>query len=79
MQKKKNNSLRCPHVCTEGWFDEQKNENGTSILFNQIFNLGDGNIDKVSYGLKGASLMSVQKWDEGIEMTSMSKQKGLLI
>jgi len=58
---------------------EQKNENGTSILFNQIFNLGDGNIDKVSYGPKGASLMSVQKWDEGIEMTSMSKQKGLLI
>lgn len=58
---------------------EQTNENGTSVLFNKIFTLGNGNIDRVEYGPKGASLMVVQKWDEGIEMTSMSKQKGLLI
>lgn len=58
---------------------EQSNENGTSILFNKIFTLGNGDIDRVEYGPKGASVMVVQKWDEGIEMTSMSKQKGLLI
>lgn len=58
---------------------EQTNENGTSVLFNKIFTLGNGDIDRVEYGPKGASLMVVQKWDEGIEMTSMSKQKGLLI
>ena len=60
-------------------FYETANENGTSILFNQIFKLGGGSIDRVDYGPKGASLMSIQKWDDGIEMTSMSKQKGLLI
>lgn len=58
---------------------EQTTETGTSILFNQIFKLGNGEVDRVVYGPKGASVMVAQKWDEGIEMTSMSKQKGLLI
>lgn len=58
---------------------EQKNKNGTSVLFNKIFSLGDGTINRIDYGPKGASLMSIQKWDEGITMTSMSNQKGLLI
>jgi len=58
---------------------ETANEDGTSILFNQIFKLGNESIDHVDYGPKGASIMSIQHWDDGIEMTSMSKQKGLLI
>jgi hypothetical protein len=58
---------------------ETFNEDGTSILFNQIFKLGNGDIDRVDYGPKGASFLSIQKWDDGMEMSSMSKQKGLLI
>lgn len=58
---------------------ETAKEDGTSVLFNQIFKFGGGGIDRVDYGPKGASLLSVQKWDDGIEMSSMSKQKGLLL
>jgi hypothetical protein len=58
---------------------EVKTDQGTSVLFNQIFKFDGGEIDRVDYGPKGASLMSVQMWHDDIEMTSMSKQKGLLI
>ena len=60
-------------------FYEQTTDNGTSVLFNKIFTLTNGSIDRVEYGPKGASVMVAQKWADGIKMTSMSKQKGLLI
>jgi hypothetical protein len=60
-------------------FYEQTTDNGTSVLFNKIFTLSNGDIDRVEYGPKGASVMVAQKWADGIEMSSMSKQKGLLI
>jgi hypothetical protein len=58
---------------------EQTNEDGSNILYNKIFKLDDANLDIVEIGHKGACLMSIQKWDDGIEMTSLSRQRGLAL
>lgn len=60
-------------------FAEQTNPDGSNVLYNKIFKLDNSNLDVVEIGHKGACLMSIQKWDDGIEMTSMSRQRGLAL
>ena len=60
-------------------FADQINSDGSNILYNTLFKLDNSNLDVVTTGNKGACLMSIQKWDEGVPMTSMSVQKGLAI
>jgi hypothetical protein len=57
----------------------QPNESGLHPLYGMVFSNVVGQADSVEYGPKGACVMVLQKWDEGILMTSMSKQKELII
>lgn len=58
--------------------EQTTTETSLHPLHNMIFK-GTGQVDTVNYGSKGACVIVLQKWDEGIPMTSMSKQKGLIV
>lgn len=60
-------------------FADQSNNDGSNVLYNRIFKLDNASLDVVTIGHKGACLMSIQRWDEGIEMTSLSRQRGLAL
>lgn len=55
-----------------------KNKDGESRLYNMIFEGNHSDVDVVVVGAQGASVMVVQRWDNDIEMTSISKQRGFL-
>jgi hypothetical protein len=60
-------------------FSGQTTETGASILYNRIFKAGALGIDTLEVGPQGASLMLIQHWEEGIPMTSVSRQKNLAL
>lgn len=58
---------------------KDKNQDGTSVLFNRVFKPGEEKIDDLRSGISGAAFLSVQKWDDNLVPTSLAKYKNILI
>jgi hypothetical protein len=54
-------------------------DNGLHPLYNTVFKGDAKGTSNIHFGHKGACLLLLQKWDEGIPMTSMSVQRGMAI
>lgn len=60
-------------------FENETTKKGLHPLYNTVFKPGAKGSSNIHYGPRGACLIILQKWDEGIPMTSMSIQRGMAI
>jgi hypothetical protein len=60
-------------------FEDMPSENGLHPLYNTVFKGDTKGTSNIHFGAKGACLLLLQKWDDGIPMTSMSVQRGMTI